>query len=910
VRSRPSFRRFNRPSTFLVLLCAGFSALSPAWTAEARITRIVISTTQSPTFGGTSFGAVGAYEKLRGTISGEVDPLDPKNTLIADVSLAPRNERGMVEYTAGVLILRPVDPSKGNRRVLYEINNRGTMYSLGMMNDAVTGGSDPTAAADAGNGFLMQQGYTLVLSGWDVTAPAGAGRLTMTAPVATAPDGSPIVGLSLEEFVIDNATTATGVLTYPAADQDKSHANLTVRSHYSDTPVPVPQSGWEYVSSTSIRLLPAGSFFANGSLYEFVYPARNPIVAGLGLAGIRDLAAFFRFAVTDDSGAPNPLAGRVEKVYSFCFSQPCRLMRDFVRLGFNQDERGHQAFDGVLNWVGGASSGSFNHRFAQPFRTHRQHIGRWYPEAFFPFANNVLQDPVTGRIDGVLRRCEASQTCPRIFEVNSANEYWAKTGSLLHTDPLGTVDLPPHPAVRMYFLSGLPHNAGVPSPTTPGVCAQPRNPLVANRSLRALLVQLDGWVSGGVEPPPSLIPRKDQGTLVPALPQSGMGFPNIPGVTYTGLTHTGDLLDFGPNFDTGGIWSLVPPILRGTPYAILVPKTDADGNDEAGLRMVEVAVPTATYTGWNTRAGPASPDGCDASGTMISFARTRAERIAAGDPRLSIEERYPTHAQYVDAVQKASGSLRGRGFLLDEDVARYVAEAGQSSIGLSTWLLPSSARTSGAGAPFTTDVTVANTGPSEAAFTLKFLGHGVDGRTGPEKTFTLAAGRSATYADVLGSLFGVTTDYGALRLSSSSPALSLVSQTWTPLPSGGSVGQSVPAFSDSEVIRTGASRSITAIREDGSFRTDLYLANATESPIDVDVSLVADSGATLGAQRVSMPPLGMTQVTRVVRVLGVSADTAGARLVLSTQTPGGAFAAYAATIDNATNDPRTLLPRP
>lgn len=233
-----------------------------------------------------------------------------------------------------------------------------------------------------------------------------------------------------------------------------------------------------------------------------------------------------------------------------------------------------------------------------------------------------------------------------------------------------------------------------------------------------------------------------------------------------------------------------------------------------------------------------------------------------------------------------------------------------SSIGLSTWVLPSSARTPGSGGPpYTTDVTIANTGVGEATYTLKFLGHGIDGRTGPEKSLTLAAGKSATYPDVLGSLFGVSSDYGAIRLSSSSPALSLSSQTWTPSPSGGSVGQSVQGQSDTEVIRSGTVRSILAVREDGSFRTNLIVANATESPLDVNVSLVAESGTSLGTELLSLPPLGMTQVTRVVRALGISDSITGARLVLSTPTPGGAFAAYAAVIDNATSDPRTLLPK-
>ncbi len=913
LRRRPRNRVFDAVqaplgSAGLAFLLAVALVVAPV--AQARITRIVISATESPTFGGTSFGAVGKYEKLRGVAYGEVDPSDPKNALIADIALAPRNAGGKVEYTVDFFLFRPVDASKGNGRVLYEPANRGTTYVLNLLNDALTGGADPTAAADAGNGFLMRQGYSVVSSGWDVTAASGSGRLTMTVPVVVNADASPIVALSLEEFVIDSTTTTSGALTYPVADKDKTRATMTVRQHYSDAPVAVPPSGWEYASDLSVHLLPAGTPFANGSLYEFVYPAKNPTVAGLSFAAIRDLAAFLRGAAKDDTGTPNPLAGRVEKAYSFCFSQPCRVMREFVRLGFNQDESGKKTFDGVLNWVGGASGGSFNHRFAQPFRTHRQRIGRWYPEAIFPFANNVVADPVTGRTDGVLRQCESTGTCPRIFEVNSANEYWAKTGSLLHTDPLGTSDLPTDPNARLYFLSGLPHVSGTPSATSAGICSQPRNPLVATRTLRALLGELDDWVSTSHEPPANIVPRLDQHTLAPALPQSGVGFPNIPGVTYTGVAHTGDLFDFGPDFASKGIWSVVPPVLRGTPYAILVPRTDQDGNDLAGLRQVEVAVPIATYTGWNTRSGVASPDGCDASGMMLAFPKTRAERLASGDPRPSIEERYPGHQAYVDAVREAAWGIRAAGFLLEEDVLRYIAEAEASSIGLSTWMLPSSARTPGIGGPpYTTDVTIANTGIADAAFTLKFLGHGIDGRTGPEKYLTLAAGKSATYSDVLGSLFGVSSDYGAIRLSSASPALSISSQTWTPSSAGGSVGQSVQGQADTEVIRAGTVRSILAIREDGSFRTNLILANATESPLDVNVTLVAESGASLGTQRLSLPSLGMTQVTRVVRALGVSDNVTGARLVLSTPTPGGAFAAYAAVIDNATNDPRTLLPK-
>ena len=294
-------------------------------------------------------------------------------------------------------------------------------------------------------------------------------------------------------------------------------------------------------------------------------------------------------------------------------------------------------FDGSLNWLGGASGGFFNYRFAQPGRTHRQHIGRWYPERQFPFANPILFDPVTGKIDGRLRRCVESGTCPEIFEANSANEYWVKAGSLLHTDTLGN-DVRDPRNVRSYLFSSLPHSAGV-GPTGPGVCEQPRNPLVANPGLRALLIALDQWVSQHRTPPRSRVPRRARGTLVPSLPQHapggdnrfqhrqphdrGVGFPHIPGVTYNGLMTTGDLFDYGP-FSDDGILTILPPTLVGSPYPAFVPQTDADGNDIAGIRLPEVAVPLATYTGWGVRAAAFGGDDlCDWRGRRLTSTRRK-----------------------------------------------------------------------------------------------------------------------------------------------------------------------------------------------------------------------------------------------------------------------------------------------
>ena len=668
-----------RPATWRrlrgALPCAALAGLlAVPCPAEARVVRIEIERVESPTFEGRAFGEVGPYEKLVGRVFGEVDPEAPENAVITDIELAPRNARGLVAYVADFLILRPVDPSKGNGRIFYELNNRGRMLSLGQMNDARSGGNDPTAAADAGNGFLMRRGYTFVSSGWDTTAAPDGTRLRIAVPIAANPDGSPIVGPALEEFVVDNDSTMTGTLTYPAASRDTTRASLTVRTRYTDVPEPIDAGGWEYIDARTIRLRPPGTRFEQGRLYELAYPARDPQVAGLGFAAVRDVVAFLRHAATDDQGAPNPLAGSVGQVLTMGISQAGRFLRDFVHLGFNGDERERQVFDGVLNWIGGASGGFFNYRFAQPFRTHRQHIARWFPEREFPFANHLLTDPVTGRTDGRLERCRATGTCPRLMEANSANEYWVKGASLLHTDLEGN-DLPDPPEVRFYLFSSLPHAAGIGSSGL-GICRHPRNPLVANAGLRALLVTLDEWVATGAEPPPSRVPRRADGSLTIPLPREMVGFPSIPGVLYTGLMSTGDLFDYGSDF-AEGILTTLPPASAGSPYPVFVPRTDADGNDLAGIRLPAIAAPRATFTGWALRA-PAfgGPDLCDAAGQRIDFPATRDERLASGDPRPSLEERYPDARTYVEAVAAAAQDLARERLLLDEDVERIVREAG------------------------------------------------------------------------------------------------------------------------------------------------------------------------------------------------------------------------------------------
>lgn len=672
---RRTFRRWVRPGSLLVAIL-GVSLLGLAQSASARITRVVITSVQSPTFGGISFGKVGQYEKLVGRAFGEVDPSDPRNAVITDIGHAPRNAVGRVEYSMDIYILRPVDRSKGNHRLFFEVNNRGSKPAFEHINNSTRGVNDPTTAADAGNGFLMREGYAIAWCGWDATVAPRNNRLTIKVPVAKNPDGSSMVGPALEEFVIDNSKTMTATLTYPAAALDKSQAGLTVRNHYSDPPIPIPATGWEYVDSRTIQLLPAGTPFQRGTLYEFTYAAKDPVVAGLGFAATRDFAAFLHRAAMDDAGTPNPLADDVQFIYSFGNSQSARFLHDFLYLSFNEDEQGKRVFDGIYHSVGGGSGGFFNYRFAQPDRTQRQHTARWYPEHQFPFTSQVIFDPITGKTDGRLRRCLATDTCPKIFEANSENEYWAKGGSLLHTDTLGNdLDLHQAPNVRIYLFSSLPHGPA----TGLGNCQQPRNSVRPNPVHRALLVALDEWVSRGKEPPQSQVPRRSNGTLVPSLPRESVGFPRIPGVKYNGLLHTGDVLNFGTSFDKG-ILTILPPVIMDSVYPVLVPSTDRHGNDVAGIRLPEIAVPLATYTGWALRAGPAADDGCDGFGQQIAFAQTKAERLANGDPRLSIEERYKTHDGYVKKVERVVRKLVKKRFLIEEDAKQYISAAKASGV--------------------------------------------------------------------------------------------------------------------------------------------------------------------------------------------------------------------------------------
>jgi len=678
----------RRLSVAFVLAALSAPVVSPA---EAHITRIVIdpARSESPAFAGRTFGPdgrVGPYEKLRGKAFGEVDPDDPRNAVITDVKLAPRNARGKVEYSMDIFILRPIDLTKGNHKLFLDFNNRGDMR-VAALNDAAAS-NNPTKAAQAGTGFVMNLGYTIVGNGWDAGASSDDDGMTIQVPIARNRDGSSITGPSYEYVNFDDSRGVRYVLTYPAATRDRSQATLTVRARLDDSPSKVPESGWEYVDDKTIRLLPAGTPFTQSHVYEFVYTAKDPVVAGLGLAATRDLVSFLRHAVKDEAGNANPLAGDVRNTFSFSISQPSRALNDLLALGFNEDEQGRRVIDGMLKWTGGGSGVQINYRFAQTGRTERNRQNHLYPEGVFPFAYPVLTDQLSGKTAGRIARCQASNTCPKIVDANSANEYWVKAGSLLHTDTRG-LDLPDPDTVRFYLISGLSH--GVGNVTSRGQCQQFLNPTSPFPALRALLMALDQWVVAGTAPPPSLVPRQSDGTAVMAVPRPGhqtgivpaeaLGWPAIPGVTYTGVITSRYFLDFGPTLGEGLI-ARYPPALSGrTAYPHFVSRVDQDGNEVAGIRLPPVAAPIATTTGWALRRdGFGADEGCEANGQHIPFTVTKAARLTAGDPRLSLEERYGTHDGYVTAVTKAAETLEQQRLLLRADVEAYIDQARASQV--------------------------------------------------------------------------------------------------------------------------------------------------------------------------------------------------------------------------------------
>jgi len=674
----------RRNRTALAAAAAG-ALLLVAAASEARVTRITISSTTSA-FNGQTFGDVGTYEQIRGTATGELDPLDPRNAVITDIHQAPRNANGNVEYTATFTMLKPVDMSKASGVLVYGVSNRGGR-ALGFGNVGVT------AANPAGDGFDQKPGHVYLASGWqgDLVFNPALPAETIEVPVVQG-----VTGPTFARFV----TVAGNVNTQPLPGRgrtpdslDTTKAKLISIARESNVGVrtgvvEIPSGDWAFAdcSSTPFPGTPNETMiclkngFDPNLIYELVYTAKDPLVLGVGMAAMRDVNSFFRRASAADG---NPIAGRINWAIGYGISQSGRFLKNFLLLGFNEDEDGRVVWDGAHPIIAG-QMGQFNIRFAQPGNI----ANIFEPGAEGPIWWGDYNDTARGRgVTGILERCRASDTCPKIFDDFGGPEIWYSRGSVGIAGTKGKEDLRLPRNVRRYYHASTTHGGGgggfaVAQPAIAGQMLA-RNPNPQTEIRRALFIALTDWVTEGKRPPRSEYPRVSDGTLVPAT-ATAMHWPKIPGApTPDNVINVLMDYDYGPDFryndQSGVMTNVVPPIKQIIPTPAA--KVDEDGNEIAGVKSVLLQAPLGTYTSWNPVAsGPLMGNEASLAAGYIPFAMTKAERVASGDPRRSIEERYGSQEGYDCVVRHVATQEVRKGLLLQEDADRLIAQAAASNV--------------------------------------------------------------------------------------------------------------------------------------------------------------------------------------------------------------------------------------
>ena len=635
---------------------AALLALLPASAATAEVIHLAI-TSREP-FAADVPGKVGPYERLRGRVVHALDPALDANRRIVDLAAATPNEAGRVEFYADLEILAPVDRSLAQPTLLYVVNNRGRL----------TWGPDP---------FLLARGYVTVSSGWIAEVPPAPGRLRLEAPIASDEDHVNVVGTVRAEFVTDRPADRLPVsnqLGYEPLASRLPDATLTRRLREKDSRQPIARDRWRVLVKQGPREEGSGLVelevalddgFEPGVIYELIYDARGAVVQGAGFAAIRDLVSLLKY----DESTLNPLRGAdgrplAARVIAHGRSQSGRAIRMFLREGFNADEQGRQVFDGVMPTIAGGGQGFFNHRFASPTRTNTQHSGHLYPADVFPFTYGEETDPFSGRRDGILRLARASGTVPRVMHLDTASEYWHRSGSLVVTDPLGERDAALPPEVRVYVFGGTQHSPAA-GPSDRGQLQPSTIPYQPFQ--QALFLALDRWITDGTPPPPSVHPRLADGTLV-GWKAGEAGWQPLPGVAYPTVIQQPEHLDYGPDFADKRRIDHHPPRRTGKAYRVRVPALDADNNERGVLQLPPVAVPVATYTGWNLRAPAigAPTELLRLTGGAIPFPRTAAERVRTGDPRPAVTERYAGFDDYLARYLAAADALVADGYLLPE----------------------------------------------------------------------------------------------------------------------------------------------------------------------------------------------------------------------------------------------------
>jgi alpha/beta hydrolase family protein len=608
----------------------------------AGVTRIDI-TERSPILNGASFGSAGPYERIVAKAYFAVDPKLGPNRIIADIDNAPRNAQGKVEFSADLYILKPRDGAKGNGTALVEISNRGGKGLLSMF-DLAPGSRDPRNAPEFGDNFLLEQGFTLVWVGWEFDVPPEKGMLRLEAPIAT-DHGKPIYGLVRSEWIGDERVTTIPLgdrtqIGYPVADPNDPANQILVRDSVIGERKTIPRADWSFADSNHVTM---ASGFEPGKIYEVIYKAKDPVLVGLGPTAVRDMASFLKYGGTDTAlGDPY-----TKRTVGFGVSQSGRFLRTFLYDGFNEDESGRRAFDGIWAHVAGAGRGNFNYRFAQPSRDGHPFLNVLYPVDIPPFTDD----------DGLLKKAKESHVAPKIFYSNGSYEYWGRAASLIHTTPDGKKDEPPAKDTRIYFFAGAQHSTG----TLPPRKLEAQN--LANTNdyrygMRALLEAMQAWLKDDKEPPPSKFPLIGHDQLVSL---GAFAFPRLEGLNLP--THKRDAyqLDF----------SSEPP-KTGQRFQTLIPQVDLDGNETSGIKMPEISVPLASYTGWNLRSKQiGAPDQLYSMvGSWIPFPVNETERGSHKDPRLSIESRYKSKRDYLEKITVAAQDLVKQGYLLDEDIPK------------------------------------------------------------------------------------------------------------------------------------------------------------------------------------------------------------------------------------------------
>jgi hypothetical protein len=646
-----------------------------ASTAQAHVVRVEVTSRTDV--------MDGAYEKITGRVYFAVSPANIHNRQIVDLDKADRNSQGEVEFSSDFYLLRPKEMSKGNGAVLFEVSNRGGKGILRLVN----GGNPAAPQTEFGDGFLMRQGFTVAWLGWQFDLADQNQNVRLSAPIAH-DSGKSIHGLVRSDF-----TPATkrddmplghillgpnGGQSYPVDDPSRSQNVLTVRDTPTGARQTIPRNQWSFAHQGDGKLVDDPHFihlnsgFIPGRIYEVVYAAKDPAVAGVGLAAVRDFLSYLKY----DPQAVAP----IKRVYAVGISQSGRYLRHFLYQDFNIDEQDRQVMDGVIAHVAGAGRGSFNHRFAQPSRDSQPMSSIFYPTDLFPFTDLPERDPETDQTGGLLDAATKSHTAPKIFYTNTSYEYWGRSAALIHTSPDGRTDASIPSNVRIYFLAGLQHFSAAfpPQKSTPGnpdyTAQQRHNPNPIRWYWRALITDMDEWVKNNTEPPTSTYPKVAEGTLVPL---AKWKFPKLPGVNPPHELNLAYRLDFGSQWKQG-IVSNEPPKV-GKAFTVLLPQADADGNDLGGVRLPELQAPLATYTGWNLRDPSigAPEQRLSFLGSFIPLPKTAEERAKSGDPRISIAERYTSRDQYLSKYEEAARKLIQQRFLLNEDLPEILERGRQ-----------------------------------------------------------------------------------------------------------------------------------------------------------------------------------------------------------------------------------------